>query len=190
MMRKASSKDKKRLSSYNTIKVVGIDPGLRATGYAVIEADGKLVRLLETGVITSSSKKPLPERLRELFNDVREMIKELKPNVVVLEKLFCRWGHSAIMLGQARGAVITAIAEFETPIVEYTFTQVKHTLLGNGKASKEKLHIASKAIVGIPRDADDSTYEHDEHAMDALSLALCYVLSNCLSAHHNHVLKG
>jgi crossover junction endodeoxyribonuclease RuvC len=180
-MGKTNDKGQKRMLSHSTVKVIGIDPGLRTTGYAVIEADGKLVRLLETGVITSSSRKPLPERLRELFNDVKEMIKELKPDVVVLEKLFCKWGRSTLMLGHARGAVITAVAELGTPIVEYTFTQVKHTLLGNGKASKEKLHTASKAMIGISFVEEPA----HEHAMDALSLALCYVLSNRLSAHHD-----
>ncbi|MCS7254587.1 MAG: crossover junction endodeoxyribonuclease RuvC [Armatimonadota bacterium] len=156
--------------------IIGIDPGLRATGYAVIRSSGIKFRLLEAGVIVSSPKKPLSERLKELFEGMSEVVEEFSPDMAALEHVYCRgrFERSALLLGHVRGAVCAAMAFYGLPIAEYTFTNVKRTVVGKGNATKRQLHEALRRLIGI---ADVEAEGLCEHAMDALALAVCHALS-------------
>lgn len=156
--------------------IIGVDPGLSATGYAVIQSNGRTIRLIEGGVIVSSQKKSLHDRLAELFEGISEVLKEHSPNVAVLERLFCkrRRERSALMLGHARGAICAAMASHGLPIAEYTFTSAKRTIVGKGNATKKQLHNALRRLIDFN---EVESKRLCEHAMDALALAICHALS-------------
>lgn len=155
--------------------IVGVDPGLCLTGYAVIQSNGINLKLREAGVIVSSPKKQLHERLKEIFEGMCEVLREFSPDVVALEGLFCRrrFERSALMLGHARGAICAAVAHFGLPIAEYTPANVKRTIVGKGNITREELHEALRRFVGVRGSSKLS-----EHAMDALALAVCHALSS------------
>ncbi len=159
--------------------ILGVDPGLSVTGYAVIRSNGGALKLIEAGVIVSSPKKPLHERLGELFNGMVEVLNEHSPDVAVLECLFCkrRCERSALMLGHARGAICAVMASHGLPVAEYTFASVKRTIVGKGNATKEQLHEALRRLIGI---GEFESKRLCDHAMDALALAVCYALSRSI----------
>ena len=153
------------------IRVLGIDPGSRVTGYGLIETNGVRSRHLGSGCIRTISG-DFPQRLGEIFNGVREVLAEWQPQEVAIEQVFVsRNASSALKLGQARGAAITAVVTLETPIFEYTPAAVKQGLVGNGRAEKEQVQHMVRVILGM-----QGKMSLDES--DALAIALCHAHSN------------
>ena len=141
------------------------------TGYGVIESDGMRSRHLGSGCIRTASG-DFPERLGEIFNGLREVLLQWQPQEVAIEQVFVsRNASSALKLGQARGAAISAIVTLELPVFEYTPAAVKQGLVGNGRAEKEQVQHMVRVILGM-----QGKMGLDES--DALAVALCHAHSN------------
>ena len=155
------------------MKILGIDPGLGITGYAVIEnSDGK-IRLLEAGVIRGKSKKTLPERIHEIYVGLEEIVNQFKPDAMGLEDLysFYKRPRTAILMGHARGAIMLAAANAGIPVHSYTATRIKKVVTGNGQASKAQMQRA------IMREFNLTEIPKPPDVADALGIALtCLVL--------------
>ncbi len=149
---------------------MGIDPGLAATGYGVIEITGRRPSLLEAGVIRSRAKDPLEQKLLEIFNSTADVINEFAPAVVVIEELYSTYTHprTAILMGHARGLIYVAAAGRGIPVVSYASTKIKNSLTGHGRASKEQVQRMVQHAFGL-REAPSPP-----DVADALAVALCH----------------
>jgi crossover junction endodeoxyribonuclease RuvC len=150
---------------------MGVDPGSRVTGYGIIETDGVRSRHLDSGCIRTSSG-PFPARLGEIFEGIREVLLKWQPQEVAVEEVFVsRNASSALKLGQARGAAVSAIVIGGLPVFEYTPAAVKQGLVGNGRAEKEQVQHMVRVILGI-----QGKLVLDQS--DALAIALCHAHSH------------
>ncbi|MBR5161465.1 MAG: crossover junction endodeoxyribonuclease RuvC [Thermoguttaceae bacterium] len=150
------------------MKVLGIDPGLGVTGYAVIErVDGK-IQLLEAGVIRGRSKKTLPERIHEIYVGLEEIVNQFKPDAMGLEELysFYKRPRTAILMGHARGAIILAAANAGIPVYSYSATRIKKVVTGSGQATKSQMQRA------IMREFNLTEIPKPPDVADALGIAL------------------
>ena len=151
-------------------RVLGIDPGSRVTGYGVIETDGVRSRHLGSGCIRTAAG-DFPARLGEIFHGIRAVLLEWQPHEVAIEQVFVsRNASSALKLGQARGAAISAIVTQDLPVFEYTPAAVKQGLVGNGRAEKEQVQHMVRVVLGM-----QGRMVLDES--DALAIALCHAHS-------------
>lgn len=125
-------------------RILGIDPGLNTTGYGVIDVQGNRLTLIEAGVIRSTAKHALEERLIELHDGLAEVIESLKPDVMSIEKLYSHYDRptTAILMGHARGVLILAAGKQKVPVVDYSATQIKKILTGSGHATKMQMQLA------------------------------------------------
>ena len=156
-------------------RILGIDPGSRLCGYGVIEAErGKKPVYVECGVLQLQATLPLPERLRQLALDLREVLGELRPAEMALESIFHGINaQSALRLGYARGVVMLLGAEAGLPLSEYPPATVKRAVAGHGKATKEDVQRMVRWQCGLHR-------APSADAADALAVAICH-------AYHRHV---
>lgn len=155
-----------------TLRIIGIDPGLRATGYGVIEMQGRSARCITYGAIETKSQDPLHERLHTIHDGIEAVIEEHLPDRMALEKLIYAKNVSiALLLGQARGAVLVAAARQALPMSEYNPTEIKSAIVGRGRASKEQVQKMVQLLLSLP------TMPTPDHAADALAAALTYVHS-------------
>jgi len=120
------------------MRILGVDPALTITGYGVIESKKNKLYVIEAGVVATDSKQPIEKRLDKIYQAILALIKELKPDVMVLEKLYAHYRHptTAYLLGQARGVICLACAKGNIPLAEYAATRVKKATVGTGLASK------------------------------------------------------
>jgi crossover junction endodeoxyribonuclease RuvC len=152
------------------MRVLGIDPGLEITGYAVLDVKDGMPTVVEAGVVRSDTRRPIDERLLEIGEGLSSVIAQLKPEAVAVEELYSHYSHprTAIIMGHARGVVLLKAAEAGLSIHSYAATRVKKSLTGNGRATKEQVQrmIASTLkLTEIPEPPD---------AADALAVALCH----------------
>lgn len=153
--------------------VLGIDPGTAITGYGVVgrTADDAFV-LLACGVIRTAAETPMAQRLLELHTDLRSIIREFRPDVMAVEKLFFgRNVTTAITVGQARGAILLAAAFANLDIAEYTPAEIKQAVSGYGNADKQQIQQMVQYLLNldeIPRPDD---------AADGVAIALCHLQS-------------
>jgi crossover junction endodeoxyribonuclease RuvC len=148
-------------------RVLGIDPGSRVTGYGVIETDGVRSHHLGSGCIRTISGE-FPARLGEIFNGLRAVLAEWQPQEVAIEQVFVsRNAATALKLGQARGAAISAVVTLDLPLFEYTPAAVKQGLVGNGRAEKEQVQHMVRVVLGM-----QGSMTLDQS--DALAIALCH----------------
>jgi crossover junction endodeoxyribonuclease RuvC len=151
--------------------ILGIDPGSVTTGYGIIDHQGSMARYIASGSIRIG-KYELPERLKQIFNDLTQIVLQYKPTQVAVEKVFVhKTVSSALKLGQARGVAIAAVACQDLSIAEYSAREVKQAIVGYGNADKTQVQMMVKTILrlnGLPA-AD---------AADALAIALCHGNSN------------
>lgn len=154
------------------MKILGIDPGYAIMGYGVIETIGNRFRVCQYGSITTDAGMPIEERLAHLYDSLREIIEEEKPDVASIEELFFNNNaKTAIMVGEARGIAILACAKGGLEIAEYTPMQIKQALVGYGKAEKKQVQIMVTRLLGlkeIPKPDDTA---------DALAAAVCHAHS-------------
>ena len=121
-------------------RILGIDPGLRVTGFGVIERHGSELVYVASGCIRSNDKQALPERIATLFGGIGEVIATYAPDQAAVEKVFVNVNpQSTLLLGQARGAALSALVHAGLPVAEYTALQVKQAVVGHGKAAKEQV---------------------------------------------------
>jgi crossover junction endodeoxyribonuclease RuvC len=150
-------------------RYLGVDPGLCRTGYALIERTARGPVLREGGVIQSTKTNSLHQRVLEIGAGLREVLADLKPEIVAIEQVFSNVQNvkSSLLLAHARGAILMMIAEAGIPIVHYTPAQIKRLLTGSGKAPKEQIQHAIRAelkLVELPEPND---------VADASAIALC-----------------
>jgi crossover junction endodeoxyribonuclease RuvC len=149
--------------------ILGVDPGSATTGYGLIRSDEKENVLLDCGVIRTDSKKPLPEKLKEIFEGLSEIISNNNPDQLAIEETFySKNAKSALVMGQARGVAILAAACAKLPVSEYSPKEVKSSVVGQGGASKLQVQYMVKNLLGLkdlPQPID---------AADALAIALCH----------------
>jgi crossover junction endodeoxyribonuclease RuvC len=149
------------------IRILGIDPGSRMTGYGVIEVRDRRTVYVASGCVRMNDG-DFPERLRTIFEGVGEVVERYRPTEIAIEKVFVQRNvDSALKLGQARGAAICAVVSRSLPIAEYSPAQIKQALVGRGAAAKEQVQHMVKTLLQLiesPR----------EDAADALACALCH----------------
>lgn len=147
--------------------LLGIDPGSRHTGYGVIEQVGNRSRALAFGTISTSGAEMAP-RLGTIFAGLCEVMNAHGPEEVSIEKVFmARNPDSALKLGQARGAALTAVVQSGVPVFEYSARQVKQAVVGRGGAEKVQVAEMVKHLLGLEK-------RPQEDAADALAIALCH----------------
>jgi len=156
------------------MKIIGIDPGLRVSGYGVVEASGRELRVLDAGVVRADSALPMPQRLDQIYQDFDGLLSEHEPETVAIEELYAHFKHprTAVMMGHARGAILLAAAQHMIPVEEYAATRIKKSLTGYGRASKEQMQRAITTqlqLAQLPEPAD---------VADALAIALCCYSEN------------
>lgn len=151
-------------------RILGIDPGLNITGYAVIESSGKTVRLCEAGVVRGRSGGSLTQRIADIHKGVAEVIAELQPAAVAVEELYSHYDRprTAILMGHARGVICLAAAQADVPVINYAATQVKKILTGSGRASKAQVQRAIQLELGLSETPDPPD------VADALAIAVCH----------------
>ena len=149
------------------MKILGLDPGLRITGYGVIDQVGQRLEYQASGVVRTEVGE-LPGRLAILFNGVCEMVEQFHPDMAAVEKVFVNVNpQSTLLLGQARGALIAALTHMGLPVFEYTALQVKQAVVGNGHADKVQVQHMVKRLLNLPA-------EPSADAADALACAICH----------------
>ena len=155
------------------MRILGIDPGLRITGYGVIEKTGSTLSYITSGCIKSPDGE-LPDRLKNILNSVQEVISRYAPAEVAVEKVFVNVNpQSTLLLGQARGAAICAAVAQNLPVSEYTALQVKQAVVGNGHAKKEQVQEMVKRLLKLSGSPSPD-------AADALACAICHAHGSAL----------
>jgi crossover junction endodeoxyribonuclease RuvC len=154
------------------LKILGIDPGLRITGFGVIQLNENHMSYVTSGVIkTSSQDTDFFDRLKEIIDGLHETIKNFKPDCVSIEKVFVNVNpQSTLLLGQARGAALSISVINKLPIHEYTALQIKKSVVGNGHADKLQVQSMVQNILNLPSLAS-------EDSSDALAAAICHAHS-------------
>jgi crossover junction endodeoxyribonuclease RuvC len=154
------------------VKVLGIDPGTAACGYGIVhESDGRL-RAVASGHWRTSARERPHVRLMAIFAGVQQLIAEHEPDAVALEESFVgRDARIALSVGQARGAVLVAAASAGVDCAEYAPARVKHAVCGYGRAEKGQMQRMVRTILALEREPEN------EHAADALAVAICHALA-------------
>ena len=152
--------------------VLGIDPGLITTGYGVVAVHEKQkVKLKEAGVIRTESRAGISKRLEKIYKNLLDIIKEYKPEVIVLEKLYSHYKHpvTSILMGHARGVVCLVAGVSGVGLVSYPSTRIKKTITGNGHASKSQVAGMIQELLALKKRPEPMDVS------DALACALTYV---------------
>jgi crossover junction endodeoxyribonuclease RuvC len=151
------------------MRVLGIDPGSRKTGWGVVQLEGTRLRHIGAGTIGISGRAPLPERLRIIHEGLQRVIAEHSPEVVAVEEIFfAKHANAALKLGHARGVALLVAAESSLAVHEYPPAIVKRTVVGRGNADKNQVGRLVAALLGLsmPPDVD---------ASDALAVAITHI---------------
>jgi crossover junction endodeoxyribonuclease RuvC len=155
-------------SSQGRIRVLGIDPGLRITGFGVLDKTGAKLVYVTSGCIKTPAAGNLALRLKSILEGLREVIASVSPDQIAIEKVFVNSNpQSTLLLGQARGTAICAAVLHELPVSEYTALQVKQAVVGNGHAAKEQVQDMVKRLLQL-------TGNPSPDAADALACAICH----------------
>ncbi len=151
------------------MKIIGIDPGLVCTGFGVIDSSGNNLKVIDFGIIKADPKDSLSQRLKTIYDDVKEIVEMYKPSVMSIEEVF--YGKnvkSALLLGHARAVPMVVSANYNMPLYEFSSRKIKQSITGNGNATKEQVQFMVKNILlmdSLPQPLD---------ASDALAIAICY----------------
>jgi crossover junction endodeoxyribonuclease RuvC len=162
-------------------RILGIDPGLQVTGYAVLGRPGGSPQVCEAGIVRSAegrAKTDMAQRLRVLYDGIVEVLDQFKPGVMVVEQLFAHYDHprTAILMAHARGVILLAAAQRGIPVQSYSATRIKKTITGNGRASKEQVQRTVQRELGLPQ------LPEPPDVADALAVALCHYYAQRLPA--------
>jgi crossover junction endodeoxyribonuclease RuvC len=152
------------------MRILGIDPGLRTTGFGVIQADGPRLSYVASGTVRTDAADigDLPRRLGIIFDGVREVCARYKPDCAATEIVFVNVNpQSTLLLGQARGAAITALVSSGLAVSEFTALQMKKAVVGHGQARKEQVQAMVQRLLSLPG-------VPGKDAADALGLAICH----------------
>ncbi|MBB3996947.1 crossover junction endodeoxyribonuclease RuvC [Aureimonas pseudogalii] len=151
-----------------TIRIIGIDPGLRRTGWGVVETLGNSLRFVASGTVTSDNSLDLASRLRQLHDGLQAVLHEFQPEEAAVEQTFVNKDAVATLkLGQARGIAMVVPALAGLPVAEYAPNAVKKAVIGVGHGEKKQIHMMVKVL--MPK----ATFDTDD-AADALAIAICH----------------
>ncbi|MCQ8784224.1 crossover junction endodeoxyribonuclease RuvC [Mangrovibrevibacter kandeliae] len=151
-----------------TIRIIGIDPGLRRTGWGVVETLGNSLRFVASGTATSDGTLDLATRLRQLHDQLAAVLHEMRPDEAAVEQTFVNKDAVATLkLGQARGVAMLVPALAGLPVAEYAPNAVKKAVIGVGHGEKKQIHMMVKVL--MPK----ATFDTDD-AADALAIAICH----------------
>lgn len=150
------------------MRILGIDPGLRTTGFGVLEKHGHALVYIASGTIKTDGETSLPLRLKTLYDGIAEVTRIYAPDCAAIEKVFVNVNpQSTLLLGQARGAAICGLVGHGLPVFEYTALQLKVAVVGYGRATKEQVQEMVKRHLSLSdRPGSD--------AADALGMAICH----------------
>ncbi len=149
-------------------RILGIDPGLRATGFGVIDKSGNRLAYVASGCIRPPASAPLPERLGAIHTGICELVDQYHPDQSVVEIVFVNVNpQSTLLLGQARGAAIAGLIAGGIEVAEYTALQIKQAVVGHGKAAKAQVQHMVRRLLSLPGDPSPD-------AADALACAIAH----------------
>jgi crossover junction endodeoxyribonuclease RuvC len=162
-------------------RVLGVDPGLHVTGYAVLEDRGGVPRVVEAGIVRSAGgREPtdMARRLQCLYDGIVEVLDQFRPAAVAVEQLFAHYEHprTAVLMAHARGVLLLAAAQRGVPVESYNATRIKKTVTGSGRASKEQVQRTVMRELGLPQ------LPEPPDVADALAAALCHYYAQQLPA--------
>jgi len=149
--------------------IAGFDPGLRQTGYAILRSDRSgPMSVVDAGVITSDASGSLPDRLAQISEALDAILDEHSPRLAAVEQLYSHYKHprTAILMGHARGVILLAAARQGIPVQDFSATQIKKSLTGNGRASKAQMQRAVRLTLGLDRIPEPAD------VADAIAIAL------------------
>lgn len=157
------------------VRIIGLDPGLRHSGWGIIESMGNTLIHVADGVVRTDPALPLAERLKVIHGELLKIVSEFAPGEAAVEETFvAKDARAALKLGQARGVAILAATTEGIPLAEYAPNQVKKSVVGVGHAEKEQIRHMVKVLLPLAKAAS-------EDAADALAVAICH-------AHHRSTL--
>jgi crossover junction endodeoxyribonuclease RuvC len=163
------------------ILVLGIDPGLRTTGYGLVRERGGVLKAVEFGALRSTAKRPLTERLYEITSMLAEILQQYQPHCASVELVFAAANmKTALLLGHVRGAILNELRRSSTPVHEYSALEIKRATVGYGRAEKGQVAEMCRVLLGLremPTPPD---------AADALAAAICHLHAR----RQAHVLEG
>ncbi|PUA16403.1 crossover junction endodeoxyribonuclease RuvC [Glaciimonas sp. PCH181] len=152
------------------MRILGIDPGLRTTGFGVIDKQGHKLTYVASGTIKTPDA-DLPQRLKVILSSVSEVVRTYTPDCSAIEIVFVNVNpQSTLLLGQARGAAICALVSADLPVAEYTALQIKQAVAGHGKAQKQQVQDMVQRLLSLPGLPGTD-------AADALAVAICHAHS-------------
>lgn len=153
------------------MKIIGIDPGINTCGYGILQKGGREIKLLEGGTIKTRAKDSMEKKLLTIYNNLNEILEEFDPSVMAIEDLYSHYKmpKTSIIMGHARGVIFLAAAMRDIPVESYSATNIKKSLTGFGRASKEQMQMAIKTRMGL------SQVPKPHDVADALATALCHV---------------
>ena len=151
------------------MKILGIDPGLRTSGYAVLSQTARSIEVLDAGTLRSDKDRSLDQRIAQIYQDIEELLAEHQPDIMAVEKLYAHYQHprTAIMMGHARAMFLLAAARFGVKSHGFSATRIKKSLTGNGRASKQQVQMAVKTQLGLAK------LPSPPDVADALAVAMC-----------------
>ena len=153
------------------MRILGVDPGLGTTGYGAISADGRSFRLIEGGIVATRRKDSLEKKLLTLRRGFGEVIQKCRPEVVILEDLYSHTQHprTAILMGHARGVLLSVCSEKQLPVVHFPAKRVKKAITGNGNATKTQVQEMVTMLLRLKQTSCPVD------VFDALALAMSYI---------------
>ena len=162
------------------MRILGIDPGTRITGYGIIDVEGNRLRHVDNGIIRTRSSDDLPLRLKAIYDGLTAVIKEYAPIAVAVEQVFlAKNPRAALTLGHARGTAVLSAVNLDREVHEYSALQVKSAVVGYGHAGKQQVQQMVKVLLNLPEVAQ-------EDAADALAVAICHANSRTLKQAVSH----
>ncbi len=151
------------------MKILGIDPGLQTCGYAFVQAESGSEKLVEAGVVRTSSDDALECKLNQIAQDIRTLLDRFTPDVVAVEQLYSHYAHprTAILMGHARGVILQKCSESDIEVRSFSATRIKKSITGNGRASKEQMQRTVQTILALPE------LPEPNDVADAIAAAMC-----------------
>jgi crossover junction endodeoxyribonuclease RuvC len=153
-------------------RILGVDPGLRVTGYGVLEVTPNRPHVCEAGIVRpgDDDATDLASRLNSVYKGIVEVVQQYHPEVMVVEQLYSHYEHprTAILMAHARGVILLAAAESGLPVVSYAPTRIKKTVTGHGRATKDQVQRTIQRELGLAELPDPPD------VADALAVALCH----------------
>ena len=173
------------------MRILGIDPGLQTTGFGVLDVEGHQLRYVASGTIrtTKIALGDLPGRLKVLFDGIGEVVARFEPDVATVEIVFVNVNpQSTLLLGQARGACLTALVARDLPVAEYTALQMKKAVVGHGRAAKSQVQEMVRRLLDLPglpgTDAGDALGLAITHAHAGAAMARVAQVTNLQRRQH------